>query len=38
MKLRITGILDFDHYPVFKKTRKHDVLETGSLSILRWRR
>jgi hypothetical protein len=33
--LRITGFLDFVHRPVFKNTRKRNVSETGSVSILR---
>jgi hypothetical protein len=32
---RITGFLDFVHRPEFFITRKHNVTETGSVSILR---
>jgi hypothetical protein len=35
---RITGVSDFIHRPDFnnyKKKNKHDILETGSVSILR---
>jgi hypothetical protein len=36
---RITGVSDFIHLPDFnnyKKNNKHDVSETGSVSVLRW--
>jgi hypothetical protein len=36
--LRITGFLDSVHRPVFQITRKHDVSETGSVSVFRWGR
>jgi hypothetical protein len=35
-KLRITGFSYFVHRPVILKTRKHNVRETGSVSVLRW--
>jgi hypothetical protein len=34
--LRITGFLDFVHRPGILETRKYNVSEAGSVSVLRW--
>jgi hypothetical protein len=34
LTVRITGFLDFVHRSVFKKTREHNISETGSQSLL----
>jgi hypothetical protein len=34
---RITGFLDIFHHPVFSRVGENDVLETGSVCVIRWR-
>jgi hypothetical protein len=36
ISLELLGFLDFVHRPVFYKTRKHNVSESGSVCILNW--
>jgi hypothetical protein len=33
---RITGFFNFSHHPVILENRKHDVSETGTVSLHKW--